>query len=141
MAWYWALERGNMWFSAQVYNREHGHFGFTLSRYDAEVCYDRHTNTFSAWYLPRDPRTLVIEEGVPWDRLRAPPVDTHAHSLHISEQLDELRPGDPVEVQWRRNGAFPYGTVHSYVIPSSFTGVTSILSTVVSPSFDFLSCI
>ncbi|KAJ7549760.1 hypothetical protein O6H91_07G067300 [Diphasiastrum complanatum] len=115
MAWYWALERGSVWFSAQVYNREHGHVGFTLSCYDADVCYDRHTNTFSARYLPHGPRTLVIEEGVPWDRLRAPPVDTPAHSLHFTECLDELQPGDHVEVQWRRNKEFPYGWWYAVV--------------------------
>eukprot|EP01018_Ginkgo_biloba_P037141 Gb_15831 [translate_table: standard] len=61
------------------------------------------------WYPPHGPRTVVIEEGVHWDRIRAPPVNTSAHDLHVSDCLDALHPGDHVEVQWRRNREFPYG--------------------------------
>lgn len=50
-----------------------------------------------------------MEEGVQWDRLRAPPVDTPAHDLHISDCLNDLRPGDHIEIQWRRSKEFPYG--------------------------------
>ncbi|KAL3699611.1 hypothetical protein R1sor_017633 [Riccia sorocarpa] len=109
MAWYLALESGKLWFPAQIYNRENGHVGFMLSCYDAEVRYDRLTDTFSARYPPHGPRAIVVEECVPWSRLRAPPVDTSAHELHASDCLEELRPGDHVEVQWRRNKEFPYG--------------------------------
>ncbi|CAM6095830.1 unnamed protein product [Calypogeia fissa] len=109
MAWYWALESGSFWFPAQIYNRENGHVGFMLSCYDAEVSYDRITDSFRARYPPHGPRTIVVEEGVPWSRLRAPPMDTSAHDLHLSDCLEELRPGDHVEVQWRRNKEFPYG--------------------------------
>ncbi|WOL00633.1 hypothetical protein Cni_G09346 [Canna indica] len=109
MSWYQSLESGKLWFPAQVYNREHGHVGFMLSCYDAEVCYDCRSDTFYARYPPHGRRTSVIEEGVQWDRLRAPPVDTPAHSLHISDCLNDLHPGDYVEIQWRRNKEFPYG--------------------------------
>eukprot|EP01018_Ginkgo_biloba_P036186 Gb_33621 [translate_table: standard] len=109
MAWYLALESGNFWFPAQVYNREHGHVGFMLSCYDAELSYDCQTDTFHARYPPHGPRTIVMEEGVQWERLRAPPVDTPAHDLHASDCLNDLRPGDHVEIQWRRNKEFPYG--------------------------------
>ncbi|XP_024377546.1 F-box protein At2g26850 isoform X1 [Physcomitrium patens] len=110
MAWYWALESGSFWFPAQVYNREqNGHVGFMLSCYDAELNYDRITDSFKARYPPHGPRTIVIEEGVRWERLRAPPLDTPAHDLHQSDCLIELQPGDHVEVQWRRNKEFPYG--------------------------------
>lgn len=109
MSWYLSLESGKFWFPAQVYNREHGHVGFMLSCYDAEVSYDCRTDTFQARYPPHGRRTIVVEEGVQWDRIRATAVDTPAHDLHISDCLHDLRPGDHVEIQWRRNKEFPYG--------------------------------
>ncbi|XP_058078852.1 F-box protein At2g32560-like [Magnolia sinica] len=109
MSWYLSLESGKFWFPAQVYNREHGHVGFMLSCYDAELSYDCRTDTFHARYPPHGRRTMVIEEGVQWERIRPPPVDTPAHNLHISDCLSDLRPGDHIEIQWRRNKEFPYG--------------------------------
>ncbi|RWR79749.1 F-box-like protein isoform X1 [Cinnamomum micranthum f. kanehirae] len=109
MSWYLSLESGKFWFPAQVYNREHGHVGFMLSCYDAELSYDCHSDTFHARYPPHGRRTMVIEEGVQWERLRAPPIDTPAHELHVSDCLSDLRPGDHIEIQWRRNKEFPYG--------------------------------
>ncbi|KAL7126966.1 hypothetical protein ABFS83_14G222600 [Erythranthe nasuta] len=109
MSWYIALESGKLWFPAQVYNRENGHVGFMLSCYDAVVSYDRRTDTFLARYPAHGTRTSAIESGVTWDRLRAPLVDTSPHDLHISDCLNELRPGDQIEIQWRRNKEFPYG--------------------------------
>ncbi|KAL6849987.1 hypothetical protein ACP4OV_020614 [Aristida adscensionis] len=109
MSWYLSMESGKFWFPAQVYNREHGHVGFMMSCYDAELSYDFHTDTFRARYPPHGRRTVVLEDGVQWDRVRAPPVGTLAHDLHASECLHELRPGDHIEIQWRRNKEFPYG--------------------------------
>ena len=109
MSWYLSMESGKFWFPAQVYNREHGHVGFMMSCYDAELSYDFHSDTFRARYPPHGRRTVVLEDGVHWDRVRAPPVDTHAHDLHASDCLHELRPGDNIEIQWRRNKEFPYG--------------------------------
>ncbi|KAJ4972027.1 hypothetical protein NE237_005126 [Protea cynaroides] len=109
MSWYLSLESGKLWFPGQVYNRENGHVGFMLSCYDAELSYDSHTDTFHARYLPHGRRTIVVEEGVQWHRLRAPPVETHPHDLHVSDCLHDLRPGDHIEIQWRRNKEFPYG--------------------------------
>ncbi|KAF5471091.1 hypothetical protein F2P56_011562 [Juglans regia] len=109
MGWYLALETGRFWFPAQVYNRENGHVGFMLSCYDAEVSYDCRTDTFQARYPPHGRRAVPIEIGVPWERLRAPPIDTAPHDLHISDCLNELRPGNHIEIQWRRNKEFPYG--------------------------------
>ncbi|KAE9462130.1 hypothetical protein C3L33_05963, partial [Rhododendron williamsianum] len=97
MTWYLALESGKFWFPAQVYNRENGHIGFMLSCYDAEL------------YPPHGRRAAAVENGVTWDRLRAPPIDTSPHDLNISDCLNELRPGDHIEIQWRRNKEFPYG--------------------------------
>lgn len=109
MSCYLALESGRFWFPAQVYNRENGHVGFMLSCYDAELSYDSHTNTFRARYPPHGRRAIAIENGVQWERLRAPPVDTTPHDLHISDCLNDLFPGDHIEIQWRRNKEFPYG--------------------------------
>ncbi|XP_031403029.1 F-box protein At2g32560 isoform X2 [Punica granatum] len=109
MSWYLALETGKFWFPAQVYNRENGHIGFMLSCYDAELSYDSRTDTFQARYPPHGRRAVAIETGVTWDRLRAPPVDTTPHDLHMSDCLSDLRPGDHIEIQWRRNKEFPYG--------------------------------
>lgn len=109
MFWYLSFESGKFWFPAQVYNREHGHVGFMLSCYDAKLSYDKQTDTFHARYPPHGRRTIVIEEGIDWDRLRAAPVDTPPHNLHVSDCLSDLRPGDHIEIQWRRNKEFPYG--------------------------------
>ncbi|XP_043810117.1 F-box protein At2g32560 isoform X2 [Manihot esculenta] len=111
MSWYLAIESGRFWFPAQVYNRENGHVGFMLSCYDAELSYDPQTDTFQARYPPHGRRAIAIETGVQWDRIRAPPVDTSPHDLHISDCLNDLRPGDHIEIQWRRNKEFPYDTV------------------------------
>ncbi|KAG7010303.1 F-box protein [Cucurbita argyrosperma subsp. argyrosperma] len=109
MAWYLALETGKFWFPAQVYNRENGHVGFMLSCYDAELCYDPRSDTFQARYPPHGRRAIALENGVEWERLRAPPIDTPPHNLHVSDCLNELFPGDHVEIQWRKNKDFPYG--------------------------------
>ncbi|KAK6138291.1 hypothetical protein DH2020_027982 [Rehmannia glutinosa] len=111
MSWYLALESGKFWFPAQVYNREvlNGHVGFMLSCYDAVLSYDRRTDTFLARYPAHGTRASAIESGVTWDRLRAPPVDTSPHDLHISDCLNDLQPRDQIEIQWRRNKEFPYG--------------------------------
>ncbi|KAM7278839.1 hypothetical protein ACFE04_005973 [Oxalis oulophora] len=109
MGWYLALESGKFWFPAQVYNRENGHVGFMLSCYDAEVSYDSLTDTFQARYPPHGRRAVAVEKSVPWERLRAPPMETSPHELHVSECLNELKPGDHIEIQWRRNKEFPYG--------------------------------
>ncbi|XP_059668305.1 F-box protein At2g26850-like isoform X2 [Cornus florida] len=107
MDWYLSLESGRFSFPAQVYNRENGHIGFMLSCYDAAISYDSCTDTFRARYSPLGGHT--IEENVEWKRLRAPPVDTPAHVLHVSDCLNDLKPGDHIEIQWRRNKEFPYG--------------------------------
>lgn len=109
MQWYTTLETGAFWFPAQVYNRENGHVGFLLSCYDAELSYNRQTDTFTARYPPHGSCSPLQEEGVSWQRLRAPPIPITAHELYISSSLKDLRPGDHAEVQWRRTKRFPYG--------------------------------
>ena len=61
-------------------------------------------------YPPHGRRAVAVENCVPWERLRAPPIDTPPHDLHISDCMNDLRPGDHIEIQWRRNKEFPYGT-------------------------------
>ncbi|KAG6789562.1 hypothetical protein POTOM_005667 [Populus tomentosa] len=97
MSWYLALETGKFWFPAQVFNRENGHVRFMLSCYDANLSYDPGTDTFQVRYPPHGRRAIVTESGVPWERLRAPPFDTSPHDLHISDCLNDLRPGDHIE--------------------------------------------
>ncbi|KAJ6385390.1 hypothetical protein OIU77_028548 [Salix suchowensis] len=109
MSCYLALETGKFRFPAQVFNRENGHVGFMLSCYDAELNYDPRTDTFQARYPPHGRRAIATESGVPWERLRAPSVDTSPRDLHISDCLHDLLPGDHIEIQWRRNKEFPYG--------------------------------
>ncbi|CAM0883172.1 unnamed protein product [Alopecurus aequalis] len=108
-AWYRALECGEFWFPAQVYNREDGHVGFLLSCYDAHLRYDRRTDTFTARYPPHGRKPAKEEEGVQWCRVRAAPLITPAQDLHASGCLDDLHPGDHFEIQWRKNKDFPYG--------------------------------
>ncbi|KAF7819133.1 F-box protein [Senna tora] len=107
MSLYLSLTSGKFWFPAQVYNRENGHAGFMLSCYDAQLCYDSRTDTFQARYSPNG--RWASEENIQWDRLRMPPIDMSPHILHISDCLPDLRPGDHIEIQWRRNKEFPYG--------------------------------
>ncbi|CAO2837403.1 unnamed protein product [Amaranthus hypochondriacus] len=109
MSWYLALESGKFSFPAQVYNRENGHVGFMLSCYDAEISYDPQTDTFQARYPPHGRRAVAMETGIQWERLRAAPIDTPPHDLHTSDCLNDLHPGDHIEIQWRRNKEFPYG--------------------------------
>ncbi|KAJ6777478.1 hypothetical protein OIU74_001456 [Salix koriyanagi] len=109
MSWYLALETGKFWFPAQVFNRENGDVGFMLSCYDASLSYDPGTDAFQVRYPSHGRRAIARESGVPWERLRAPPFDTSPHDLHISDCLNDVRPGDHIEIQWRKNKEFPYG--------------------------------
>ena len=53
----------------------------------------------------------AVEENIAWGRLRIPPLDISPHALYTSDCLADLRPGDHVEIQWRRNREFPYGNI------------------------------
>uniref|UniRef100_A0A7N0RFS2 F-box domain-containing protein n=1 Tax=Kalanchoe fedtschenkoi TaxID=63787 RepID=A0A7N0RFS2_KALFE len=108
-SWYLALESGTFWFPAQIYNRQNGHVGFLLSCYDAKLCYDHQTDTFQARYPAHGMLDIPVEKDVTWDRLRAAPVETPPCDLFTSYCLNELHPGDHIEIQWRRNKEFPYG--------------------------------
>lgn len=60
-------------------------------------------------YPPHGRRAAAVEKGVTWDRIRAAPIDASPHHLYVSDSLKELKPGDHIEIQWRRNKEFPYG--------------------------------
>lgn len=107
MALYFSLESGKFWFPAQVFNRESGQLGFALSCYDAEINYDSNADLFRARYLTKGWRS--IEESIKRVRIRAPPVDTPAYVLHASDCLNDLKPDDHIEIQWRKSKEFPYG--------------------------------
>lgn len=71
-------------------------------------------------YPPHGTKPVAIESGIPWERLRAAPVDTPPRVLHISSCLNDLCPGDHIEIQWRRNKEFPYGLFLSFdCLPST----------------------
>jgi hypothetical protein len=65
-------------------------------------------------YPPHGRKPAKEEDGVQWSRIRAPPVSTPPHDLHASDCLEDLRPSDHFEIQWRKNKDFPYGTVQNY---------------------------
>ncbi|KAG7018144.1 F-box protein, partial [Cucurbita argyrosperma subsp. argyrosperma] len=117
-AWYQSLESGKLWLPAQVFNRESGHAGFMLSCYDAQISYDSQTDMFKARYPPHGRR--AIEENIAWNRVRAPPVDTPPHVLHVSDCLADLKPGDHVEIQWRKSKEFSYGVFVPFKLFAKF---------------------
>ncbi|XP_057825804.2 F-box protein At2g26850 isoform X1 [Cryptomeria japonica] len=101
---YWQLECGEFWFPGQVF-RQQGHAGFEAC-YDAILEYDRNSDTFRARYLSRSASNIV--NGISWERIRKPPVMTSPSELYIPDVLNELRPGDHIEIQWRMNQNWPY---------------------------------
>lgn len=81
----------------------------------------------------------ATEENIQWHRLRMPPIDISPQTLHISDCLADLRPGDHIEIQWRRNREFPYGIFQFLnILFSSFQflfcfGLTSQASAICPP--------
>lgn len=51
----------------------------------------------------------TMEPNIDWTRLRAPAVETGPHALYPSDCLDYLKPGDHIEIQWKRQKEKPYG--------------------------------
>jgi len=47
--------------------------------------------------------------NIQWDNLRAPPVDTPPCVRFVSDCLQELKPGDHIEIQRRYRRETPYG--------------------------------
>ena len=65
---------------------------------------------FLCRYPPHGHRTVVVEEGVKWEKLWAPLVDMLAHDLHPFDCLNDLCLGDNIKIQCRRKKEFPYST-------------------------------
>ncbi|KAJ7972113.1 F-box protein [Quillaja saponaria] len=102
LAWYISLESGRFWFPGQVYTRG----GLVLCCYDVLLSFDSKTDTFRARY--RHDGGRKAEENIPWDRVRASPVEIPPNVLHCSDCLNDLKPRDHIEVQWRRGKDLPY---------------------------------
>jgi len=43
--------------------------------------------------------------------VRAPTVDTPPYVVHVSHCVDNLKPEDHIEIQWRPNTQCPYGII------------------------------
>ncbi|KAJ1427861.1 F-box-like domain superfamily [Sesbania bispinosa] len=99
MALYFSLESGRFWFPAQVYKG--------LMIHNALVSYDSESNTFQARYQYGGWRCLG--KNLEWDMVRVPSVDSPPYVMHISDCLDNLKPGDHIEIQWRGSAQSPYG--------------------------------
>jgi hypothetical protein len=73
-------------------------------------------------YPPHGRKPAKEEDGVQWSRIRAPPVSTPPHDLHACDCLEDLRPSDHFEIQWRKNKDFPYGTELCLLLTSQEKG-------------------
>lgn len=51
----------------------------------------------------------LMGNNIIWDNLRVPPVDTLPWVRHVSGCLQDLKPGDHIEIQWRARIDLPYG--------------------------------
>lgn len=94
------LETGRFWFPAQVYKNAQ------LFCYEAMVSYDSKTETFQA----RSPigGWRMIERNIPWDRLRLSPTEIFPMDFYMSNCLNDLKPGDYIEIQRRKRKELPY---------------------------------
>lgn len=105
---------------------------------NALVSYDCKTDTFKARYIWREIILLcqlqlsmmiiilffrkqdgdweLLGINIKWDRLRVTPPENSPHAVHISSCLDDLKPGDHIEIQWRDHQESLFGTF--YVLKS-----------------------
>ncbi|KAI4382150.1 hypothetical protein MLD38_008149 [Melastoma candidum] len=82
-----------------------------------DLCYHAMMRNFATIQrpTPSKPGILLMEGGLQQLKAgnlgqdKAPAVNTPPHDLHITNCLQDLRPGDSIEIQWRRNKGFPYG--------------------------------
>ncbi|CAJ1915138.1 unnamed protein product [Sphenostylis stenocarpa] len=99
MALYVSLETGKFWFPVQIYRG--------LFVREALVRYDSKSDTFRArrqsggWHK--------VGSNIQWDKLRAPPIDMPPCDEYVSDCLQDLKPGDHVEIQRRSRNGIPYG--------------------------------
>lgn len=50
-----------------------------------------------------------LGRNIEWDMVRVPSVDSPPYVMHVSDCLDNLKPEDHIEIQWRGNTHCPYG--------------------------------
>ncbi|CAJ1915214.1 unnamed protein product [Sphenostylis stenocarpa] len=100
MALYVCLESGRFWFPVQVYKTAN------LFCYDAIVSYNSRTDTFKA----RSPtgEWRMIEENIQWGRLRLSTIETSPREFYMSNCMNDLKPGDQIEIQMKRRKESPY---------------------------------
>ncbi|XP_057451273.1 F-box protein At2g26850-like isoform X2 [Lotus japonicus] len=98
MILYFSLQSGRFWFPAQVYKG--------LMIHNALVNYDSESNNFQARYQSGGWR--LLGKNLEWDMVRVPAVDSLPYVFHVSDCLDNLKPGDRIEIQWRGNLQSPY---------------------------------
>ncbi|MED6145738.1 hypothetical protein PIB30_028099 [Stylosanthes scabra] len=67
--------------------------------------------------------TMAIEHGMQWERLRSSLVDTAPHDLHITDCLNDLHPGDHIDIKWKRNKEFPYDAIVYYSLKRAGFGL------------------
>ncbi|KAI4351270.1 hypothetical protein L6164_005646 [Bauhinia variegata] len=99
MALYVSLQRGRFWFPAQVYKVVSiaSKFGFKSSSSSIP-------SPTGGWEL--------IQENIQCVMLRISPVDTSPLAFHMSNCLNDLKPGDDIEIQMRRRTEKPYGIIY-----------------------------
>ena len=50
----------------------------------------------------------MSEQNIEWDRLRSPPVDTSPREVHMSNCMNDLKPGDQIEIQMKKRKESPF---------------------------------
>ncbi|XP_020211597.2 F-box protein At2g26850 isoform X1 [Cajanus cajan] len=98
MTLYFSLENGKFWFPAQIYRG-------SLAR-DALVRYNSKTDNFEA--REQNGGWHSVGSNIQWDILRVPPVDTPPCDRHISDCLQDLKPGDHIEIQRKSRREIAY---------------------------------
>ncbi|KAF7819129.1 F-box protein [Senna tora] len=105
MAFCFSLETGTFWFPAQI------HQGSMLR--DALLSYDRTTDTFKA--RKHDGNWQLLGINIKWDNVRVAPLENSPYVVHVSHCLQNLKPGDYVEIQWRQNRENPFEWCHAVI--------------------------
>ncbi|XP_027934575.1 F-box protein At2g32560-like [Vigna unguiculata] len=73
---------------------------------NALVNYDSRSNTFQA--RDQNGSWKLIGKNIEWDMVRAPSLQISPYLLHVSHSLQNLKPEDHIEIQWRPNAQSPY---------------------------------